>query len=495
MSRMGAGTLLFFSLLAVYLITASGRIDSGDGLAVFAVSQSLLEGRGATVSPPDLDEIVLDAQGRPMGRRGDLEIEDGYSIRGRQGNYYSPTGLGQSLWILPLMVLGQIAAAAIHWTNAQWAMQFAASMLFGPVVSASSGLLVYLTGRRLSFAPRTSMALAVVYAFGTMAWVYAKSFFGDSLIALLLLLAFYALVSYRQDRRSIWLWIGGASLGYAILTKPAGLINAPILLVYLLFIARTEPRHALWSHLLAFAIPVAIGVGGLMSYNWWRFGSLLDNGYRNSNWTFPFLLGLYGLVASPGKGYLLYNPISLGAIAAAPIFWRRYKPEAWVIIGVIVVNLLFLATYDHWHGGGCWGPRYLLPITPFAILPLGSLLEPVSSKRLLNLLLATLIAGSIVIQIPAVFVNFGRYLQNVYDLSAEQYFQRITFQAAYSPLIGQWGEMRAVVGNLKDPARRTEISQSAFQGGADMTEAIKVLSMNLPDFWFVYLGFIPGSPQ
>ncbi len=495
MSQIKPGILLFFSLLAVYLITASGRIDSGDGLAVFAVSQSLLEGRGAAVSPPDLDEIVLDAQGHPLGRRGDLGVEDGYSIRGRQGNYYSPTGLGQSLWILPLMVLGQIVASITRWASVQWAMQFAASMLFGPVVSAGGGLLVYLTGRRLSLAPRTAMALAVVYAFGTMAWVYAKSFFADSLIALLLLLAFYTLVSYRYDRRPVWLWIGGASLGYAILTKPASLINVPVLLVYLLYVARAEPRRALLSYLLAFAIPVAIGVGGLMSYNWWRFGSPLDNGYRNSNWTFPFLLGLYGLVASPGKGYLLYNPISLGAIAAAPAFWRRYRPEAWVIIGVIAVNLLFLATFDHWHGGGCWGPRYLLPITSFAILPLGNLLERVSSKKLLNLLLATLIACSIVIQIPAVFVNFGRYLQSVYDLSAEQYFQRIMFQVTYSPLIGQWGEMRQVIGNLRDPATRTEISQSAFQGGADMTEAIKVLSMNLPDFWFVYLGSIPDSPH
>jgi hypothetical protein len=192
---------------------------------------------------------------------------------------------------------------------------------------------------------------------------------------------------------------------------------------------------------------------------------------------------------------LLYNPISVGAIIGGVFFWRRHKPEFWVCIGVVVTNLVFLARYDHWHGGGSWGPRLLLPITPFVILFLGSLLEKIPRESYINLGLAALIALSIIIQIPGVSVNYVRFLQRVYDLSADQYYQRVTYEVPYSPLIGQWVEMREVVGNLRDPSRRAVISQLAFGEHADMSaeNAMQVLSANLPDLWFIYLRFISGS--
>jgi 4-amino-4-deoxy-L-arabinose transferase-like glycosyltransferase len=365
-------------------------------------------------------------------------------------------------------------------------------MLFNPLVSAGSGLLVYLTGRRLSFTPTISITLAIIYAFGTMTWVYAKSFFSDPLITLWLLLAFYGLLSYRYTRRRAWIWVSGASLGLAALTKPSSLVNVPVLTAYLIYAIRTEAKHVFFARLLDFAIPLAIGVLGMMAYNWWRFESPLDTGYRNVGWTFSFLKGLYGMIASPGKGYLLYNPISLGAIVGAFLFWRRHRPEFLVITGVVVTSLVFLAKYDHWHGGGCWGPRLLLPITPFLILPLGSLLEEIPKKSYLNLLLATLIALSVIIQILGVSVGYARFLQKVYGLSVDQYYQRITFEIPYSPLIGQWPEMREVFGNLRDPARRAAISQIAFEKDADMSggQAIEMLATNLPDFWFIYLHFV-----
>jgi hypothetical protein len=427
-----------------------------------------------------------------LGKAADLGIEDGYSIRGRDGRYYSHYGIGQSLLLLPFLVLGRWIASIVRFAPPEWTIEFVASLLFNPIVSAGSGLLVYLTARRLSFSPMTSVALAIIYAFGTMTWVYAKSMFSEPLVTLLLLMAFYSVLSYRHGQRVAWLWIGGANLGSAIMVKPASLIVAPILTAYLVFVVRQRSRNLAWECLLAFLAPLVIGVAVAMGYNWFRFGSPLDTGYRNLGWTFPFLWGLYGLLLSPGKGYLLFNPISIGAIIGAFFFYRRHKPEFWVIIGLVAANLVFLAKYDHWNGGGCWGPRLLLPITPFVILLVGSLIEKIPQKSYLNVVLAVLIALSVVVQIPGISVNYARYLQKVYDLSIDQYYHRVTFEIPYSPLIGQWSEMREVVGNLRDPARRDVILQLAFGEEADASErrAIETLSANVPDFWFVYLGFI-----
>lgn len=487
------GALLFGALIIAYLLTASGRIDTGDGLAIFAVSQSLLEDGDVTIAPPDPDLIAFDAQGRPLGKAADLGIEDSYSIRGRDGHYYSHYGIGQSLLLLPFLALGQLVASITPFASPEWTTRFVASMLFNPIISATGGFLLYQTGRRLSFSPKTSTALAIIYAFGTMAWVYAKSFFGEPLITLLLLLTFYSLLSFRFTQRRGWLWAGGASLGVAILTKPVVLIYVPVLTIYLILVARPEPKWGFLGRLLAFGIPLAVAVAGMLAYNWWRFESPLETGYRALRWTVsPFLTALFGMLASPGKGYLLYNPISLAAVAGLFLFWRRHKLESVVLVGIVLTNLLFFATYERWPGGGAWGPRHLLLITPFIVLPLASVLETVSHKRnVLSLLLATLIALSVVVQIPGVSVNFARHLQKVYELSIDQYYQRIIFQVAYSPLVGQWGEMREVVGNLRDPTSRANIRQVAFQGDENELDvrAMDMLSINLPDFWFVYLTF------
>ena len=103
--------------------------------------------------------------------------------------------------------------------------------------------------------------------------------------------------------------------------------------------------------------------------------------------------------------------------------------------------------------------------------------------------------GRYFVQIPGVSVGYARFMQEIYDLSVDQYYHRITFEIPYSPLIGQWLEMREVFGNLRDPASRAGISQIVLEGDAEMSEgqAVEMLAVNLPDFWFVYLHFVRGS--
>ncbi len=262
------GLQLFLVLFVVYLMTASGRIDSGDGRIVFTVSQSLLENLDVSVPPPDPDLVAFDAQGRPLGKAAELGIEDSNNIVGRRGNFYSPTGIGHSLLILPLLALGRALAASALPGSSQWMMEFVASMLFNPLVTAVSGLLVYLIGRRLLWGTATCVAMAVIYAFGTMTWVYAKSFFSDPLIALFLLLAFYGLLSFRFTQQQHWLWLAGASLGFAALTKPASLISAPVFVVYLAFVVRRDALPTVLKRLGAFLVPVMISVMLIMAYNW-----------------------------------------------------------------------------------------------------------------------------------------------------------------------------------------------------------------------------------
>ena len=52
---------------------------------------------------------------------------------------------------------------------------------------------------------------------------------------------------------------------------------------------------------------------------------------------------------------------------------RSYRAEALLFVSIIAIYLFVYATYGIWDGGWAWGPRYLVAIIPFLILPAGYL--------------------------------------------------------------------------------------------------------------------------
>jgi hypothetical protein len=45
------------------------------------------------------------------------------------------------------------------------------------------------------------------------------------------------------------------------------------------------------------------------------------------------------------------------------------RAEAWLSLAVLAFFLLFIVTFNGWHGGWAVGPRYLVPAVPFLALP------------------------------------------------------------------------------------------------------------------------------
>ena len=124
--------LLFGILLACYLITYTGIIDSSDGLSMFATSESMVR-RG------EIDSNQLLWMGNQQGNLGP------------DGDLYSRKGLGMTLLAWPLIWLAQ------RWP-ALGLVQ--AALLLNPLLTAYTGALVYRLGRRLDWPQDTALATA-----------------------------------------------------------------------------------------------------------------------------------------------------------------------------------------------------------------------------------------------------------------------------------------------------------------------------------------------
>jgi hypothetical protein len=121
------------------------------------------------------------------------------------------------------------------------------------------------------------------------------------------------------------------------------------------------------TRLLAMLVGAAIGIAPLLAYNELAFGSPLEQGYGVKAFAMPIQTGLYGLIASPSRGLLVYTPYVIFAFFALFRAWRwpgevagrlRALSLAWI------AALVLYAMYSEWWGGRVFGSRFLDDFAP-----------------------------------------------------------------------------------------------------------------------------------
>ena len=425
---------LFLAFAGFYLLLASGHFYATDEETVYSLTESLVERHTLAM---------------PEGAWGLA------TSTGQDGRQYAVTGPGQSFLAVPFYLLGILGAPLLPPGARGYATRFAVAM-FNPLVTAATVALLYLLARRLGSRGGAALGLAAIYGLATTAWPHGRTFFAEPLTAFLLLLAFYAFRRGTEARPSYgWLIAGGVALISALATKPHAALALPFLSIYLLMRA-ADLRFAAgriavdWPR--AVRLLVAAGVGGLCGavplglYNLALFGNPLRTGYGGQNaadlFVVPFATGLYGLTISSGKGLLWYSPPVLLAISGWWPFWRRWHAEALVCLALVVAHFAFYGRIFAWHGDGSWGPRYLMVMLPFAILPLVGLLEGLRARPIRLALVGTIVAAGIVVQLLGVLVNFDWYI-----LRSDQATRH--FSPAASPILVHAQMLTARVGEWR----------------------------------------------
>ena len=435
---------LFLFLLAVYMLTYTPRINSSDGLAMFATAESLV-------------------------RRGTLDIEQIRWMNLQQGTYgldgllYSRKGIGVPLGLLPLTALG----LALPWFG-----PVSAGLLFNAVVTALTGVLLLVYLQALGFSTRVGLLTGLAFGLATLAWPYAKSLFSDPFSGLLLLAAALALLKFRHTAQSRWTFLAGLLLGWNVATRYAEAIFLPVFGLLLLYYGFTiynlkftiNPSQFRIHNsqfaipILAFAAPVlAVGLS-LMAFNLSRYGDPLNTGYLPTE-TFSaiWLDGIAGQLISPGRGLLLFSPILILSLGGFFPFVRYHCAEALLALSIILIHLLLYGKWFMWHGGYAWGPRFLVPTLPFWTLLLAPAIRfTIYDLRFtiknhatrityyaLRIIVPLLFALSVLIQIPLLLVDFSTYMAWLLESGLPLFARETFFEWAYSPwsAVGQFMSM------------------------------------------------------
>lgn len=281
------------------------------------------------------------------------------------------------------------------------------SLLLSALPTAALAVLLFWWLQAVTPAVLPRLVVALGYGLATPAFAYANAFYGHQLAAFLLFAAYYLLARAPARIGVGRALLVGLLLGYAFVTEyPVALMIAPIGL-YALYICWQRRQLAPLFWLAAGGIAVA---AGWMVYNTAIFGGPLELGYSRSElWadqhhtgfmslTTPTFDAVWGITFSPFRGLFLLAPWLLLALPGFVIWWRerRQRAEWWLALSVTGAIFLFNAASSMWWGGFAIGPRYLLPMLPFLVLPIGFVLAAWGERLWLRIVTALSLIWSLV---------------------------------------------------------------------------------------------------
>ena len=426
-------SLLLFVLSAlVYLLLFSGLPISTDEVSLFSGAQSLSQ-RGLLSATP----LYWN--------------ENGTVLFGAPGHAYPTFEPTQMIAAAPLHWLGRhlpgVGLVPVVW-------------LFNVLVTAATVPLLFRSSLRLGYKLATSLLLAQLFAFATIALPYSRSFFREPLTTFFLLLALFALLGKDQQQARWNALLFGAGVGVDSATKVSKV--AAVLPLFLLAIVVLASLP--WQRRLQWILWSVAGFCLFASPLWWSV-FLQDSGQaesvaaRSAASTLPLSAlplttagewqqlwrGVSGLLLSPGKSIFFYSPILLLSLVGLPWFLRRHLAVGVAILGVCGVYTVGygLSKGEIWFGGLNWGPRFLVPITPFLLMAALPVLEKAfhaeAGKRALSRLAIGLLIGlSLTVQLLSTLVPLTRYSEAVTQIAPDAMWTKAIYEWRFTPFFFYW---------------------------------------------------------
>jgi hypothetical protein len=405
-----------------------GRLPWAAALTFAAIPAALLnlsngETRGAgDTRPAMLTAIRLATEGDcrldEFCRDGYLrrEIEETgrlpFFLQRRGGHIYSSYPAGMVTFALPVAVLSRTVGAHFDDPRVRSRLEKLAAALVGALGIG----LFFLAALHLAPPAPAWTATAILAAGSGMFSTVGQGLWQQGGIVVWSLVVL--LVEFREHRNPTR--AGTVLQGLACGMLPAcRLTAATFLLPFGAWVFARSPRRALAiAGVAALAyLPWALGYHVVYGTPFGPSSSQMDR----ACWTWSIGWPLAGVLVSPGRGLLLYQPwLVLALLSFVPAIRRSAarcgcggEPAGWpgFCIAAVVFQIGVVAAWSLWWGGWCWGSRLATEVLPLcallAMTPIAALGQSASGRRLI----LTLAIAGLLMQVPHVYLGANQWNQ------------------------------------------------------------------------------------
>lgn len=271
---------------------------------------------------------------------------------------------------------------------AHWPSDYGVTLATSGVLTAATAVVLMGIARSLGCSARSAVLVALAYGLATPAYAYATLAYGHQASAFALLASLGLLMRTGTNRDGLRAFLAGLLASYAAVVElQVGPVSA-VLGFYLL--GQVAARLRRWDAIAAFGLGALIPALFLMLYNTLAFAGPLDMGYfHHATAQFAKVhsrenpLGVGGpdwsrfvpLLWGRHRGLLFYAPIlALAAPGWIAMAARRRRPLAAASLAACVAVFGVNLSYPEWTGGWSTGPRLLVPLLPFAMIPVAAML-------------------------------------------------------------------------------------------------------------------------
>lgn len=333
--------------------------------------------------------------------RGDFIIDDyvkegckesGCDHSFYDGYFYSGEPPGNSIIALPIyfifkpifkLIIPEMFLDYSHLRLSVIFLNILATIFIPSLLSALLGVLIYKILKYFTKNKKKRLIVTFLFSFGTLFFMYSTGYYSRVMASFFLFLSFYLLFKMKKDGvKNHLLFFSGLSAASAISFE---YISSTIILFLLFLYLLTFLRDKrIFIFILGAIIPIIL----LAIYHYTTFGSFFSTPYHNraragaraaysttsmGELTYPNLNCIFGLSFSFNKGFLIYMPILLLSFYGIYLGFKKKK----FFVDILFILLIFLATFFYnsslsisWEMNCCFGPRALIPMIPFLILPL-----------------------------------------------------------------------------------------------------------------------------
>jgi len=359
-ARWRAEVWLFVAIASLYFFSTSSARPWGDATPVWEVADSIVHAHNfhpETRWPPTLPD-------------------------GKDGQLYGLAPL--------LQVLVHVPGAALQrklsvWFPEYWALAWRLTAHLAPTLLGTFCCVLFFgICRRLGMRPLAAALTTLALAFASSVWVYSRYAYSEALQ----MLCFTGMFGKVLDVRERPTWRGasilGVWMGLLVNAKPVFLVSAAGAGLFLIWSLRRNWRAVVVVAAAASASAIPLGALYLW-YNYLRWGSLTFTGYGVAVSAVGIaagpglhenaLVGLWGMLLSPGKSIFLYSPPLLVSLFAFGRFAKRFPYLVLAMVLTVLPALYIHAQMISWAGDYAWGPRYTVFALPVLFLPAGFLLD------------------------------------------------------------------------------------------------------------------------